>query len=804
MRRKLSIGQIVMFALLIVIGRTLSLGGWGVVHNMMTADALHGLESPYMIQLSATRVAWYSIMPDIILKSPEDSCHRIKKYQDIFERLQGEKCEHPGAEFWARIFIEEACRYASNGDLKEAEKWLGYAIHYIEDTVCPAHIFPFKEGDPLLDRSDPPWPHYHFEHQYTSSRKYERNADWRLRVRNTLPIEISSPEDLETKLQSAAADMHRFPASFTAPNKKHYSARNAEDENDYAEIEKAPSKGWDMDDHYIGLAMQRAAALVKGAALLVMSHYRPTTGLDIVLVIDRSWSMEWSSYLEPAKRAASTFIDFMEPGDMVGVVSFCEYAYENYSLTEIDPEGVQKEIAKDKIDLIGPCDWTSIGAGLLRAQKQLTNRGRSNSKHVIILLSDGYENTAPWIVEVLGDIPTRTRIYTIALGSETDQRILQDIATELKDYLFAPSSFELQALYNRIAADIAGREGLLSAGGRAYQGEEKGIGVRILNAFKTFFSLFWDGSRLDLTLKSPSGRIITPEIAASDPFITYRAGTTFQSYEINFPAPGNWVMQIKGTEVPSGGEEYIVQVTGQSDLTLDAYFGREQYFVGEPITILAWLTRKDQPLSTAIVTAEVREPWQSTSSPMQVNGDSMPASTTTLEAHQETIRLYDDGRHGDGGANDGIFGATYTPNVSGTYIFTFKAVGVVNLINRFTRTAQRAIFIPSGPPPPVWSTADQQTEIEITEVLNVPNPASRSTRFVVKGIGLQDIRIEIFDLAGRKVFDSGFIGGEEFEWSLTTNHGQQLANGPYLYIVTAEGSNGKLVRSEVGKLAILR
>ena len=533
-----------------------------------------------------------------------------------------------------------------------------------------------------------------------------------------------------------------------------------------------------------------------------------TKSLDVILDIDCSGSMgyNYSGYIGAARNAASMFISFMGAGDMVGVIRFREYASIDYPLAEIDSTGEQIQQAQAAINQIEADGYTSIGAGIGLAQEQLTSRGRPDSKQVIILLSDGYENRAPWVADVMRVIPARTTIYTIALGPESDQGLLQDIANETGgQYFFAPSGLELQALYNQIAANVTGREMVMSSNKTISQGEEKEESVYISHLSAAVFSLFWGGSTADLTLKSPSGTIITPEMAASNAFITYRSGPTFRSYEISSPAFGNWTMQIKGTEVPPGGEEYIAQVVGTSDLTLDAYFGQEQYSSGEPMTLLAVLARNNQPISTAIVMAEVRKPWLGTSSAMQVNGDTIPTSSSVAsEVNEETIKLYDDGNHGDGAANDGLFGATYTPTTSGTYIFTFKTVGVVDLINRFTRTAQRAIFIPGGITPPARSTAKQFLGLTIKEVLNTPNPALQSTTFIVKGTGIQSIRVQIFDLAGGRAFDSGFIAGKEFKWNLTDDRGELSANGLYFYVITVRDSDGKLVRSKVCKLIILR
>ena len=74
----------------------------------------------------------------------------------------------------------------------------------------------------------------------------------------------------------------------------------------------------------------------------------------------------------------------------------------------------------------------------------------------------------------------------------------------------------------------------------------------------------------------------------------------------------------------------------------------------------------------------------------------------------------------------------------------------------------------------------------------------------VEGEALEGGRVEIFDLAGRSIFDSGMVGGDAFTWNLMSSQGEVLANGVYLYVVTVKGWDGQILRSEVRKLVILR
>lgn len=46
--------------------------------------------------------------------------------------------------------------------------------------------------------------------------------------------------------------------------------------------------------------------------------------------------------------------------------------------------------------------------------------------------------------------------------------------------------------------------------------------------------------------------------------------------------------------------------------------------------------------------------------------------------------------------------------------------------------------------------------------------------------------------------------GQTLEWNLDNQRGRVVANGVHLYVVTAKGSNGQVIRSQVKKLVFLR
>jgi len=74
----------------------------------------------------------------------------------------------------------------------------------------------------------------------------------------------------------------------------------------------------------------------------------------------------------------------------------------------------------------------------------------------------------------------------------------------------------------------------------------------------------------------------------------------------------------------------------------------------------------------------------------------------------------------------------------------------------------------------------------------------------VEGSGIRDIAVQVFNLTGVRVFDSGFVQGNQLDWHLQSDEGFIVANGVYLYVVTVRGWDDSIIRSEVRKLVVLR
>jgi len=156
----------------------------------------------------------------------------------------------------------------------------------------------------------------------------------------------------------------------------------------------------------VGVVQEVAAALrvLAQNTLQLATHFNfPVT---IAHVIDRSGSMVASGYAEPALSNGRRMIDLMSLNDAVAVCSFNQAATTHLPRTIISDPGIFA-VARNAVNSVAFGGWTSIGAGLQAAGQELVAGPGPKS---VVLLSDGYENRAPWVADVLPALPGCTRL----------------------------------------------------------------------------------------------------------------------------------------------------------------------------------------------------------------------------------------------------------------------------------------------------------------------------------------------------------------------------------------------------------
>jgi len=256
---------------------------------------------------------------------------------------------------------------------------------------------------------------------------------------------------------------------------------------------------------------------------------------------------------------------------------------------------------------------------------------------------------------------------------------------------------------------------------------------------KAAFHLSWPGSDLDLTLTSPTGIVIDPAYADSDPNITYVEEDTAEYYIVENPEPGQWQMHITAIDVPLEGEKYTATAYLTTNLVLILSSDKETYDPNEPVNLTAELLYDSNSYSDANVTATIVRP----------DGN-------------EVITLFDDGLHNDANSNDGIYANTFANTaIEGQYDITATASGRNPFGEPFIRETSKTILVKNLPDlvPTSLLTTDGPVQGQITLTATILNNGTKDANDVlVQFYDVNDANvvqigtdIEIDDLAAQEV-----------------------------------------------------
>ena len=176
--------------------------------------------------------------------------------------------------------------------------------------------------------------------------------------------------------------------------------------------------------------------------------------MQVALVIDQSGSMGGRPMVE-ARNAASDFVNLMDlqpDRDAVAVISFDSRAYVRQTFTH-DSDAAIKAIQE-----IAALGGTDIAAGLIAATQEIAQQSvATDTRQVIILLSDGFNNLGPAPVIAAADAAKAQGLwlFSIALGA-ADTGTLAQIASAPDAYYETTDPGALLDIYSDIAAGIVG------------------------------------------------------------------------------------------------------------------------------------------------------------------------------------------------------------------------------------------------------------------------------------------------------------------------------------------------------------
>lgn len=412
-------------------------------------------------------------------------------------------------------------------------------------------------------------------------------------------------------------------------------------------------------------------------------NYRTGDPADNVIIIDRSGSM-LGDPLAAAQEAAKLYYDSYSTGDGIGVVAFNATAMPIAQLANWS-NSTRRTTVFEAIDDLTATGGTTIGGGLTVGMQQMIDFGFSTVQWTMVLLSDGANTSTPTPDDFLATYIARRdagdlvpRVHTIALGPTADRATMQRIATETGGnyfYAAAPSLrapdnvaayLELSELYRVVAESVTLDQQIYLAQGSAPYNSGDDHTLRIdSGATQATFVVKWPDNGFDPlgpTLRRPNGTLVGNCTLQTNGHCLWRVAA---------PAAGNWVVSVRpfgGSEFPQ--DNYMVEAAVKSDLTLNAYLLEPiaRRIAGRVMPIVATLTL-DAPVTGASVSLRVVPP----------TGGAF------------FVTLHDDGHHGDGAANDGIYGGTIINTRSaGSYRLEISASGSTPTTGSFNRRLRAA------------------------------------------------------------------------------------------------------------------
>jgi hypothetical protein len=445
--------------------------------------------------------------------------------------------------------------------------------------------------------------------------------------------------------------------------------------------------------------------------------YLPKSPNDEVIVLDRSGSMLSDDKIAAAQNAASAFVDFLNDDDMIGVTSFATTASTDYPLTTITPGSTVREDAITAINSLTASGTTALGQGVQQGYGLLTASGGVDHDWSLVLLSDGWENVPPYWADIEASV-TDAVVHTVALGEDADAALLQSIAgvkhgnyfyvdvnppiLAAQESLNAPPLDLALTLPNRLADTYVSigelthsYQRLASQIGNADQPAPFSVEMPA-GLPDALFTLNWDspGGYMRLVLTDPAGVQVKPD---EEYF-----GATHHVARIKTPAPGSWRVAI---QVLKPAQEYQFMLSGKTNTTLIAAVGGDpaKRTVGVPVPIYGVLTDL-APIQGANVTALITGPGVYGQPGVErINGSVL-------------LPLFDDGAHGDGKADDGLY-ANELNGISAPGGYTVKVVaeGTNNASESFLRYAN-AGFSVLRRVAYVWKDAEE-TRLEYEKLL---------------------------------------------------------------------------------------
>ncbi|MEW6439869.1 MAG: vWA domain-containing protein [bacterium] len=437
---------------------------------------------------------------------------------------------------------------------------------------------------------------------------------------------------------------------------------------DRASIERVPHR---PPARRVPLRGAASVLLVLLTAVSARSSPAETSGLDVVLCIDRSSGMEQTDPHGSRLEGARLFVSLLRPGDRLALVAYDTAVEVLHPLEE--PAGDRTPLLR-ALDAAGSSAGTSELGPVLRLAGELLQGSTARGK-AVLLLSNGKEEAAEGpereriavdrsLEEIVAGLEGgQIRICTVGHAGSPDAAILSELSLRTGGRsFFVQGDPEQCAAFTKLFEQLAAPDSIPI--------REDGFFVD-LSARELRVVLSKRNAETAVVLVSPDKRVHTFKRHSGD--LSWRASRAFETVTAAQPMVGTWRIR-HGVEPDS--RAFLL-----TDLKLMLAAPSSTLFLGEEIRIEAWMQQGgDQSQKVPVAPGDLR---------VCAELESPPGVTGPLV-------LRDDGDGGDARPADGVFTALLRADLPGAYEVRVRARGLTFERQKQLRLHARDEALPPG------------------------------------------------------------------------------------------------------------
>ena len=288
--------------------------------------------------------------------------------------------------------------------------------------------------------------------------------------------------------------------------------------------------------------------------------------VSTVLILDSTGSMAWNDPPVPAAQgadyglrlqAAVSYVRSSLPGDEIAVVDFDTVA--KVVSPVVNVEGYGSPIRTSLAELIRNIDAsgsTHLGNGLQSGCDVLKTQA-SYEQRTAIFFTDGIGDYPVEATECFRD--NGWKVFTIGLSNEVDEGLLRWVAESTGgSYRFLdPGGDRLDVCsFLQIRAETLGQSVEPCEAANVITQDQTIEESRLVaeELLQISFIANWPVGDIEMTLTSPSGRVVSRSSNAGD--LVVDAGPTYEVLTVNAPEPGEWTIHLFGSDIPGGVQPY--------------------------------------------------------------------------------------------------------------------------------------------------------------------------------------------------------------------------------------------------------